>query len=135
MFRFFHFGKTATGFYHTDHKKQNQKCISDGLQRTVDCNDHVPDFPAFEIFWGLSNNLPDFRQFAVPRIQGVLKVLNYPVITQNTFLLSGRYGTDCFQPVLCPDSEPSLSRNKRQYFLGKRNNDTSGQCQKSIGPL
>ena len=58
--------------------------------------------PAFEIFRRLGNDLPDFCQFAVPCVQGVLKVLNHPVITQNTFLLSGRSRTDRFRPVPLP---------------------------------
>ena len=72
--------KAAAGLYHADDKEQYQQGITDCLQRTVDINDCLPYAPAFECFRRLREYLPDFRQFFIPCVQGVLKVLHYPVI-------------------------------------------------------
>jgi len=50
VLRPFQLRKGAAGFHHTHHKEQNKQRKADGLHRTVDADDHIPDRAALELF-------------------------------------------------------------------------------------
>ena len=82
MFRFLNIAEAAAGAYHTDHKKQHQKRKTNRLHSAVDIDNDRPYPAAFEILRCSRNELPYLSEFFIPSFEGVLEILNYPVITQ-----------------------------------------------------
>ena len=68
--------------YHTDHKKQHQERKTNRLHSAVDIDNDRPDPAALEILRCSRNELPYLSEFFIPSFEGVLEILNYPVITQ-----------------------------------------------------
>ena len=60
------FRKTAHGFNHAHHKKQNQQGVAHGLQPVVDVDNHGPYPAALEVLRAGGDQRPDLRQFVVP---------------------------------------------------------------------
>ena len=80
VFRLFHLGKAPAGFHDTDHKKENEECKPDSLQRSVDVYDHIPDRTASEILRRFGDELPYLAEFSIPCFQCIFKILHYPII-------------------------------------------------------
>ena len=91
VFRPLQFRKAAAGFHHAHHKEQNEQRKPDGLHRTVDADDHIPDRAAFELLRRLRNELPDLRQLFIPSFQRILQILYDPVIRHSAHLPSAQY--------------------------------------------
>ncbi len=83
----FYIHKTAAGLDHAHHEEQHQQGVADGLERTVDVRHHVPNCAALEVLWGLRDKLSNLAQFAVPDLQSVLQILDYPIIRHAKHLL------------------------------------------------
>ena len=82
MFRFLDITEAAAGAYHTDHKKQHQKRKTNRLHSAVDIDNDRPYPTAFEALRRSCDELPYLSEFFIPSFEGILEILNYPVITQ-----------------------------------------------------
>ena len=80
-FRPLDFRKIPHRLYHAHDKKQHQQGVADGLEATVDAEDHRPYAAALEILRAGGEERPDFRQLPVPGGQGGVEVVNDPVST------------------------------------------------------
>ena len=96
MLRPFHFIQTGAGSRHSYQEKQNEQGKPDGLYCSVDVQDHLPDPAALEGLRRCGEKLPDFRQLFVPRVQCILEVLYYPVITHRPSPPESLYFFDFF---------------------------------------
>ena len=61
-------------------KEQYQQSIADGLQGSVDGQNHIPDGTALEVLGRLCNQGPDLTELSVPCGKGTLQILYDPVI-------------------------------------------------------
>ena len=84
VFRFFHLGKAAAGAHDANHKEQHQKRKANGPHRVVDVDNDAPDGAALKLFRALGDELPNLGQVLVPGVEGILQILNNPVIGHST---------------------------------------------------
>lgn len=71
LLRALDFGQGSTGFDQPDCEKQHQQAVSDGFQRPVDVQHHLPDPAAFEGGGILREQRPDLGQLVVPGFQRI----------------------------------------------------------------
>ena len=65
-------------------RRLDQKRKANGPHRVVDVDNDAPDGATLKLFRALGDELPDLGQVLVPGVEGILQILNNPVIGHST---------------------------------------------------